>query len=154
VSVIKNTCSPGNISFAAPLKLACGRGNRGVSLGDIDGDSKLDIATANSADHSISILMNTSTSGSITSSSFGTHVDFSTASAYFGPWDIVINDIDNDGKPDIIVTDGGGIFKNKASVGTITGYIKSIMVAYKYVCANVFVKQLHLYFILITHTIN
>jgi len=118
ISVLKNTCPAGAISFAAAQRFITGRGCTSVSTGDIDGDGKTDIVTANQVDHSFSILRNTATNGSITASSFANHVDFS-STTQFGPTDININDIDNDGKPDIIIADGGGAFKNKSSAGAI-----------------------------------
>jgi len=54
----------------------------------------------NQGSNTVSILRNTSTSGSITTSSFATKVDFTTAT---GPYGIAICDIDGDGKPILAV---------------------------------------------------
>lgn len=48
----------------------------GITIGDFDGDGKSDLAVANNAASSVSVFLNTATSGSITTSSFAPKVDF------------------------------------------------------------------------------
>ncbi|MDZ4120896.1 MAG: VCBS repeat-containing protein, partial [Candidatus Cloacimonadaceae bacterium] len=101
VSVLRNTSSSGTIGFAAKVDFTTGSNAYGVAIGDLDGDSKREIAVSNYGSGTISVLRNTSTSGSITSGSFATKVDFTTGS---GPFGIAIAPLDGDSKPDIVVT--------------------------------------------------
>ena len=100
VSVLRNTSVIGNISFATHVDYPVGTSCISVTIGDITGDGKPDLFVANSGSASISILRNTATSGSITSSSFATKVDLSTGNS---PYNIAVGDIDGDGMPDLVV---------------------------------------------------
>jgi hypothetical protein len=92
-----------------------------VAIADLDGDGKPDIIVTNDSSSTISVFHNTSTSGSITSSSFATKVDFTTGS---NPWSVAIADLDGDGKPDIAVANHGSstvsVFRNTSISGSIT----------------------------------
>ncbi|MES2703127.1 MAG: FG-GAP-like repeat-containing protein [Bacteroidota bacterium] len=103
LAVLRNTATTGAIttgSFAAGVTFATGTGTRGIAIGDIDGDGKADLVTANSTGNSISVLRNTATSGAITSASFAAKADFATAA---GPYSVTIGDIDGDGEPEVAV---------------------------------------------------
>jgi hypothetical protein len=73
-----------------------------VTIGDIDGDEKPDLAvtnyTSSYSNGTVSILQNQSTSGNI---SFTAKVDYTTGSS---PYSVAIGDVDGDGKPDLAVT--------------------------------------------------
>ncbi len=73
-----------------------------LALGDIDGDGKLDVITANIGNKTVSVLRNTSSGGSI---SFAPHADFAVD---VDPNGVAIGDFDNDGKPDIVAINEGG----------------------------------------------
>ncbi len=120
VSVFANTSTGATISFAAKVDFTTGLGPEFVAIGDIDGDGKPDIATANSNDNSISILRHT---GTVTSLTFATNVDFPAGTA---PRCIAIGDLDADGKPDLVTANTNAnpgsisVFKNTSTSGTIS----------------------------------
>ena len=63
VSVLRNTtASAGSISYAAKVDYATGSEPRSVSIGDLDGDGKADLAVANEGSSTVSVFRNTSTS--------------------------------------------------------------------------------------------
>ncbi len=121
-SILRNTSTAGTISFAATLDYETPYTPRGVSIGDLDGDGKSDIATANFTDYqggSVSIFRNTSTSGSI---SFDAKVDYPTGGD--GSDLSSISDLNGDGKPDIAVNNywsgSVSVLKNTSNSGLIS----------------------------------
>ncbi|MFN6341774.1 MAG: FG-GAP-like repeat-containing protein, partial [Bacteroidota bacterium] len=118
VSVLRNTSTNGTVSFAPKVEYTTGGQPQAVVLCDIDGDGKLDIASANSGANNISVLHNTSTGGNIT---FATKVDFPAVSGVVG---IASGDINGDGKPDLVALNRTGassisVLRNTSTVGTI-----------------------------------
>ena len=123
VSVFRNASTGvGNITLGSRVDFATGRRPIDLRAADIDGDGKQDIVVTNNdaSANSISVFRNTATSGSITSGSFATKVDFTAGT---NPTGIAVGDINGDGKIDVAVTNAGSntisIFKNKSTSGTI-----------------------------------
>jgi gliding motility-associated-like protein len=104
VSVFRNTSSGvGNISYATSVNFSTGTTPRSVSLADLDGDNKLDLAVTAENPDIVSIFRNISSAGSI---SFAARQDFSTDT---NPWFVAIGDLDGDGKPDLATANEGGV---------------------------------------------
>lgn len=118
VLVFRNTGSVGNVSFAEKVDLATGITPFSVSIGDLDGDGRADLAVANYESHTISVFRNTGSAGSV---SFEAKVDFTTST---NPYSVSIGDLDDDGKVDLAVTNGGSnsvsVFRNTSITGSIS----------------------------------
>uniref|UniRef100_UPI00312B3875 FG-GAP-like repeat-containing protein n=1 Tax=Microcoleus sp. CAWBG640 TaxID=2841653 RepID=UPI00312B3875 len=110
-SILLNTTTTGATTptFATKVDFTTGSGPRSVSIGDINGDGKPDLAVANNSSASASILLNTTTTGA-TTPTFATKVDFTTGT---NPVSVSIGDINGDGKPDLAVANNGS---NTASI--------------------------------------
>ncbi len=123
ISVYHNTSSIGSItasSFNLKVDFAVGDSPSSIAIGDLDGDGKVDIATANVNSNSISVLHNTSVLGSLTSSSFATKVDFLTA---LNPQTVAMGDLDGDSKIDLVsanlTTNNISVFLNTSNPGNL-----------------------------------
>jgi len=118
VSVFRNTGSPGSINYAAKMDFTTGTGPYSVSIGDLDGDGKADLAVANYGSNTVSVFRNTSFAGSI---SYAAKADFTTG---LEPFSVSIGDLDGDGKADLAVANGGSntvsVFRNTGSAGIIS----------------------------------
>lgn len=119
VIILRNTSAPGNILFDPPLSVTTSAGPDNIAVGDLDGDNKPDIATANNQNNNFSVLRNKSSIGAI---AFDKKADF-----FVGifPHAIAIGDIDGDSRPDIAVSNNNhlgytvSIYKNIGSTGAI-----------------------------------
>jgi len=89
-----------SVSFAGHMEFGTGMEPTDLAMGDLDGDGKQDVATVNFADGTVSVFRNTSTGANI---SFAGRMDIVVGSY---TKNIGIADIDGDGKPDIVVTEG------------------------------------------------
>jgi hypothetical protein len=116
VSGILNTSS-----FATKIDFNAGNSPGYLKLGDIDGDSKLDIVVLAEGANSVGILRNTTSPGLISLSSFAPRVNFNTG---LTPYYISLGDMTGNGKLDLLVTNFGDgtatIWQNKAIPGSIT----------------------------------
>ena len=103
VCVFRNTSSSGtlNLTSFAPFQSFTVPSPEAIALGDINGDGKLDIITASTSNHNVSILKNTSTLGAISFDPVQTLVMTSPGS--LGPTGLSVDDLDMDGKADIVI---------------------------------------------------
>ena len=101
VSLFANTSSIDTLGFAPKIDFTTGSNPTQVTIGDINGDGKPDLATSNSGSNTVSILRNIGNSSTI---SFYNKVDFTTSSS---PNSVAIGDINGDGKPDLALANTG-----------------------------------------------
>jgi hypothetical protein len=94
-----------------------------VKTADLDGDGKPDMVVANQGGNKISVFRNTVAAGRIDATSFAARQDFD-LSALVGPESLSLNDIDGDGKTDIIVSNFNdktiAVLLNTSVSGTIS----------------------------------
>ncbi|WP_337966084.1 MBG domain-containing protein [uncultured Flavobacterium sp.] len=119
ISTFRNTSSGiGNINFSAKVDFSGTSGSIGLSIGDLDGDGKIDVATADLVGQRVSVFRNISTTGVINFSPI-----VSLPVGLFAN-NVVIGDLNNDGKPDLAVSNNGSsvisVFNNTSSgIGNI-----------------------------------
>jgi len=118
VSVIRNTSTPGNLSFAGRVDFTTGDTPSGVAIGDLDGDGKPDIAISNLFSTSVSVFRNTSKVDTV---ALAAKVDFTTGAT---PFSVSMGDLDGDGKLDLTVANSGSsslsVLRNTSSSGTLS----------------------------------
>ena len=95
VSVLTNR---GDGSFKAKRDYATGASPVSVAIGDLNGDGKPDLATANDAGSSVSVLANRG------NGSFRAKRDYTTGAA---PFSVAIGDLNGDRKPDLATANFG-----------------------------------------------
>jgi IPT/TIG domain./FG-GAP repeat. len=116
LTVLRNNGSPGIISFEYQKNFIDGPFSHSIAAADLNGDGKPEIITSSIMDSSISIFQNTSTPGNI---QFAPRIVYPADDGYW----ISVNDLDGDGKPDIVVTSyiSGNIviYRNISTVNSI-----------------------------------
>jgi hypothetical protein len=84
----------GNGTLDTPVSFDTGMGPRGVAIGDLNGDHRLDLAVVNVADSTVSVLLNQG------GGTFAARTDYA---AGMMPWSLALGDLDGDGRPDFAV---------------------------------------------------
>jgi hypothetical protein len=118
VSVFLNTTTSGaaTASFAAQQTFASGNssatfGTVSVAVGDFNGDGRPDLAAANYGSDTVSVLLNTTASGTL---SFAAQQTFAVG---VGPAWVAVADLNGDGRPDLAVAN--------SSVGTVSVFLNT-----------------------------
>ncbi|UPK67899.1 IPT/TIG domain-containing protein [Chitinophaga filiformis] len=113
ISVFQNAGTNGVISFATKQDYTVGTYPTGIASGDLNGDGKPELAVVNNLHETLSVLKNTSTTGLV---SFSDRVDYSTGTS---PSSVRIDDLDGDGKSDVIVSNAAAksvfLFRNTST---------------------------------------
>lgn len=121
VSVLRNTGSVGNLSFAPKVDLQSGGGSiENISVADLDGDGKKDILLPNFLLNAVSVFRNTSIPGTL---SFAAKQDFIAAGT--NPDQLEVGDLNNDNRPDLVMgyylsSNNISVFSNISTPGNIS----------------------------------
>ncbi len=104
LNLVDNGTIAATVSFAAKTDFATGDAPLSVTLGDVNGDGKLDLVTANYFAATASVLLGDG------DGSFGSKTDFATGAA---PRSVTLGDVNGDGKLDLVTAN---LFADTASV--------------------------------------
>ncbi len=118
VSVFRNLSTGGNLLFDTRIDYFVDGYPTGVTVGDLDGDGKPEIAASVNGSDVASVFRNTSIIGTI---SFAAKIDFAA-----GDWPnhVQLGDLDGDGKMEMVVVNGNSsnmsVFRNTSTAGNVS----------------------------------
>ncbi len=119
ISIFRNSSIGDTISFSKRIDSLTGLGSIGIGAADLNGDGKPDLVVTSGNSGIISLFMNTSVSDTI---SFAARTDISALSSHSD--NILLVDIDNDGKTDIVTADFSAarisVYRNISSGSSIS----------------------------------
>ncbi len=112
VSVLLGNGPPNSGTFAAAINYAAGAGPRSVSIGDVNGDSRPDLAVVNQNSFNVSVLPGNG------NGTFAAAVNYAAGGT---PASVDISDVSGDSKPDLVVAKQSGnvsvLVNNGPSIG-------------------------------------
>ncbi len=121
VGILKNVSTPGTLasnSFAPAIYFSVPNAPIYARVQDLDFDGKPEISVA--CGGGVSIFKNLSSPGILDTGSLGGRIDLASGA---GAYDVAVQDLDGDGKPDLAVTHQSSafisIFRNVATPGTL-----------------------------------
>ncbi len=113
VHVFQNTGS-GAVPFSSSyVDFTAGAAPVALAAGDMDGDGKIDLAVSNNTSNTVSLLRNTQSGSTISTSSFASAINYNTGT---GPIGINMGDLDGDKMPDLVIANNGGTSGTTISV--------------------------------------
>ena len=130
ITLLKNISTIGNIDFSVS-SVNANTPTTGIGCGDLDGDGKQDLYMTRAGSNRNQLYIYKNTTAGPGSISFGAQqlVNLVTNNSTSNPYQavrVVAGDLNNDGKPDLVVTNGNSsqkllnIIPNTSSVGTIS----------------------------------
>ena len=124
ISIFKNIGTAGTLnsgSFASPVTIAAPGGPYELTIADLDGDGKPDLAAADSDSTSLALFRNQTSTGVINSNSFAAPVFLPSG---LNPQTVVAVDLDGDGRLDLVSgsvqSDDVNVYRNLSTPGTLT----------------------------------
>lgn len=117
VGIVRNTSTPGTLSFDPYFILPSSGQVYGVAVGDLNNDGKPEIVAGNRNVSILHIFENQSTPGNLSAASFLTPVNLAAAGST-----VMIEDMTGDGKPEVLSSNGGNLYgfnNNYSGTGAI-----------------------------------
>lgn len=117
VGIVRNTSTPGTLSFDPYFILPSSGQVYGVAVGDLNNDGKPEIVAGNRNVSILHVFENQSTPGTLNAASFLTPVNLAAAGST-----VMIEDMTGDGKPEVLSSNGGSLYgfnNNYSGTGAI-----------------------------------
>jgi len=116
IFAFRNASTPGKIAFEDAIAFPSANGSQDIALADLDNDGRPDFVVAGFNESRVAFLRNTSVPGTI---SFTANTEMSTG---YRTSVVRVDDLDGDGKKDILGLGDGALFyfKNQSTKGNIS----------------------------------